>query len=430
MSLVDLANQDGRSWHRIGDCYAVTRKPRDLDVHAHATIPFIPMESVPQGGSYEPSFTLKDTSTLTSGTYFERGDVLVAKITPSFENGKQALVRSLPRTFGYASTEVIPLHPLDTKHDPRLLFFYLLHPDIRHYVAERMEGSTGRQRVPEDVLLDLLMPNIEEKNQTQIADSLELIRTAITAEDAASQNARQLKQAAMRELFTRGLRDEAQKETEIGLMPASWEPRTILELCEISSGGTPRKSVAEYWSGDIPWVSGKDLKLPALDDTIDHISVAGVEAASRLAPQGAVLLLVRGMGLAKDLPVAVINRPMAFNQDVKALVSRGEYSGQLLRSAIYAGKERLLSQIVPSAHGTMTLNLNDVETFKVACPSDPDEATEIVCILDALDRKIDLHKQKRVVLEELFQSLLHKLMTGEIRVSELDLSALSTEVAG
>lgn len=427
MSLIDLANEDGRAWSRVGDCYAVTKKPRDLDIRSHSAIPFIPMESVPQGGSYEPSFVLKEPGALTSGTYFERGDVLVAKITPSFENGKQALARTLPQAFGYATTEVIPLHPLDAKHDPRLLFFYLLHPDIRHYVAERMEGSTGRQRVPEDVLLDLPIPDIEQEDQTQIADSLELIQTAMTAEDSAGRNARDLKHAAMRELFTRGLRGEAPKETEIGPMPESWNPRTILELCEIWSGGTPRKSMTEYWSGDIPWVSGKDLKLPALDDAIDHISAAGVESASRLAPQGAVLLLVRGMGLAKDLPVAVINRPMAFNQDVKALVSRGEYSGQFLRSAIYAGKERLLSQIVPSAHGTMTLNLNDVENFKVACPSDPDEATEIVCILDALDRKIALHRQKRTVLEALFQSLLHKLMTGEIRISDLDLPALFTE---
>lgn len=54
-----------------------------------------------------------------------------------------------------------------------------------------------------------------------------------------------------------------------------------------------------------------------------------------------------------------------------------------------------------------------------------DEQVEIVTILDALDRKIDLHRQKRAVLEELFKSLLHKLMTGAIRVDELDLSALA-----
>jgi type I restriction enzyme S subunit len=87
----------------------------------------------------------------------------------------------------------------------------------------------------------------------------------------------------------------------------------------------------------------------------------------------------------------------------------------------------LLAKIVPSAHGTMTLNLNDIETFKVPCPTDPAEADEIVAILDAIDSKIDLHRRKRVVLEKLFKSLLHKLMTGEIRVGDLDLSKLASD---
>jgi type I restriction enzyme S subunit len=306
--------------------------------------------------------------------------------------------------------------------DPWFLYFALLHS--KPILEARATGSTFAS-VNKTILQELEIPFAGRPVQTAIGLSLRQLVEKIGKEWNAVETAQELKRAAMRELFTRGLRGEPQKDTEIGPVPESWEPRTILELCDIWSGGTPRKSVAEYWNGDIPWVSGKDLKLPALDDAIDHVSEAGVEAASRLAPAGAVLLLVRGMGLAKDLPVAVINRPMAFNQDVKALVSRGEFSGQFLRSAIYAGKDRLLSQIVPSAHGTMTLNLNDVETFKVACPTDSDEATEIVTILDAIDRKIDLHRQKRAVLEELFKALLHKLMTGEIRVDQLDLAALS-----
>jgi type I restriction enzyme S subunit len=170
-------------------------------------------------------------------------------------------------------------------------------------------------------------------------------------------------------------------------------------------------------------VSGTDLKVPTLHDAIDHISEDAVEAGSRLAPAGAVLVLVRGMGLAKDLPVALLSRPMAFNQDIKALVLRGGFSGSFLRYAIYSGKDRLLSRIVPSAHGTMTLNLDDIETFNVPCPSEQ-EAEEIVAVLDAIDRKIALHKKKRAVLDELFKSLLHKLMSGEIRIGDLDLSAL------
>jgi type I restriction enzyme S subunit len=255
--------------------------------------------------------------------------------------------------------------------------------------------------------------------------ALRLVEEAFELQTSEVDTWQNLKSAAMRELFARGLRREGQKETEIGLMPKSWEPRTLLSLCEIQSGGTPRKSIAEYWSGTIPWASGKDLKIPTLNDTIDHVSQAGVDAGSRMAPQDAVLLLVRGMGLAKDLPIALISRPMAFNQDLKALVSRGDYSGSYIRSAIYAAKNRLLSKIVPSAHGTMTLNLDDVETFQIPCPPlQSEETSDIVDILDAIDRKIDLHKRKRDVLDELFKSLLHKLMTGEIRVADLDLSAL------
>ena len=49
---------------------------------------------------------------------------------------------------------------------------------------------------------------------------------------------------------------------------------------------------------------------------------------------------------------------------------------------------------------------------------------EIAAILDAIDRKIDLHRRKRAVLDDLFKTLLHKLMTGEIRVDDLDLSGI------
>ena len=265
---------------------------------------------------------------------------------------------------------------------------------------------------------EMLLPPLPE--QRGISNSLRRVDSARSLQDAQIRVAADLKRAAMHTLFTRGLRGEAQKETEIGAMPESWEVKTILDICDIWSGGTPRKSVAEYWRGSIPWVSGKDLKSSSLRDTIDHVTAEGIEAGSRLAPTGAVLLLVRGMGLANDLPVAVIKRPMAFNQDVKALVPRCDYSGRLLRSAVYVGKERLLGRIVTSAHGTMTLNLNDVERFKVPCPSDRAEADGIVAILDAIDRKIDLHQRKRAVLEDLFKSLLHQLMTGKIRVGDLD----------
>ena len=219
MSLFDANFAENRQWLRLGDAYEVTKKPRGLDTASLPKVPFSPMDAIPQGGAYAPDFTLKAPTEIRSGTYFERGDLLVAKITPSFENGKQALANALPTPFGFATTEVIPLRPRMEGNDSRLLFFYLLHPDIRHYVAERMEGTTGRQRVPQDVLLDLPFPKFRPEEQTAIADALEMLQQLKAVEEQSMQTAVALKRTTMRTLFTHGLHGEGQKETEIGPTP-------------------------------------------------------------------------------------------------------------------------------------------------------------------------------------------------------------------
>lgn len=294
---------------------------------------------------------------------------------------------------------------------------------LQFYKPQLVAASSGAifESINKSALHDLEIHLPSEPEQEKIAAVLWKLQRAIITQDKLLKAAADLKQSAMQRLFTHGLRGEPLKDTEIGPMPESWQPRCIPELCDIRSGGTPRKSTAEYWQGDIPWVSGKDLKAPSLDDAIDHVSPEGVAAGSRLAPEDSVLLLVRGMGLAKDLPVAVITRPMAFNQDIKALVPKGGYSGSFIRSAIYAGKERLLARIVASAHGTTTLNLDDVQSFAVASPGDPQEAEDIAASLATLDRKLAHHRRKRAALDALFQTSLHQLMTGEVRVAELEI---------
>lgn len=258
----------------------------------------------------------------------------------------------------------------------------------------------------------------EQRSISEIADDLASLEKR---EDEASRLLAPVTQVSVPQngSTTGSLQAAPQKDSEIGPIPETWELRTVGELCDIWSGGTPRKSVPEYWIGEVPWVSGKDLKAPVIHDAIDHLSEDGVMSGSRLAPKGSVLLLVRGMGLAKDLPVAAISRSMAFNQDVKALVLKEQYAafpGQFLRAAIYSSKERLLGRIVPSAHGTMTLNLSDVESLVVAWPTDPDEAHDIVTVLSAVEEKSWIQRQKAALFDELFGYLLSHVMSGQLSV--------------
>jgi type I restriction enzyme S subunit len=349
------------------------------------------------------------------------GDVVVARIGAT--TGKSFYIDVTPDDAVFASY-LIRLRAKPEKLLPRYLYFYMQTADYWAHVdlhkGDRLKGGVNIAVLES---MPVVVPPIAE--QARIVQVLDFLQAAVRSESARAAQAAELGQVALAELFTRGLRGgEPQQETEIGPMPESWTARPIKDLCDIWSGGTPRKSETNFWSGDIPWVSGKDLKAASLVGAVDHVSEEGVEAGSRLAPADAVLLLVRGMGLAKDLPVASITRPMAFNQDVKALVSRGSYSGRFLRAAIYAGKERLLRQIARSAHGTMTLNLHDIETFGVACPSHHEEAEEIVEILETIEAKRGLHLRKGEAFQALLYTLLHALLSGLTSVDELDLSVL------
>lgn len=350
-----------------------------------------------------------------SSKLLRRGDLLVCE---GGEIGRAAIWDGDVEPMSFQN-HLHRLRPIVPDVEPRFYVFFLQCAFTQLGIFEGAGNSTTIPNLSRSRLAELVVPHPPLAEQQAISAALSRVREALRTQDRSLAATQALKHATMHTLFSRGLRGEAQRETEIGPVPESWDVVTLEEICDIISGGTPRKSIAEYWGGTIPWVSGKDLKTPSLTDSIDHVTEEGARAATRLVPEGSVLLLVRGMGLAKDLPVAVIERPMTFNQDIKALMPRDDYPGSLLRSTIYAGKERLLSQVVTSAHGTMTLTLRDVENFKTPRPSDPSEADAIVAILETIDRKADLHRRKRAVLEEVFKALLHKLMTGEMRVEEL-----------
>jgi type I restriction enzyme S subunit len=94
----------------------------------------------------------------------------------------------------------------------------------------------------------------------------------------------------------------------------------LSEMCSFRHGGTPSKSNPEFWSGDIPWVSPKDMKTTLLLGAQDSITLKGVEgSATSLVPTGSILTVVRSGILAHSVPFALAGRPVTFNQDIKAI---------------------------------------------------------------------------------------------------------------
>lgn len=153
----------------IGKAYDFTKKPREIVYSNYDQLPFIAMDLIPIDTPHLGNFKLRKSSEISSGTYIEDGDILLAKITPCFENGKQCVVSGLPNGFGIATTEIIPIKEIPKKSDKYYLYYYLLKDDVRKLITGKMEGATGRQRVPIHLMHGLLIPFPSLPEQKEIA---------------------------------------------------------------------------------------------------------------------------------------------------------------------------------------------------------------------------------------------------------------------
>ena len=187
-------------------------------------------------------------------------------------------------------------------------------------------------------------------------------------------------------------------------MAVEWTETTLGSVVDFVSGGTPSKDQPDFWGGSIPWVSAKDMKRFHLDDTEDHITEEGLANGSKLIPSGTVLLLARGMTLLNDVPICVVNRPMTFNQDVKALRPKSDVRGEFLPYLLLGNKERLLSLVDLAGHGTGRLNSDELKALDILLPP-PDEQGAIAHILGTLDDKIELNRRMNETLEAMARAI-------------------------
>ncbi|MCJ2165236.1 MULTISPECIES: restriction endonuclease subunit S [unclassified Pseudodesulfovibrio] len=152
------------------------RLPRGTDHNTEAS--FIAMADVGEDGSWSVSET-KTVGELKKGyTYFAKNDVVFAKITPCFENGKAAYFSGLPTEIGFGSTEFHVLRP-NKDVDGQYLYYTVWNPDFRAYGTWRMSGAVGQKRVTTDFLKKYeipLPPLSEQKRIAAILDKADAIR--------------------------------------------------------------------------------------------------------------------------------------------------------------------------------------------------------------------------------------------------------------
>ncbi len=191
------------------------------------------------------------------------------------------------------------------------------------------------------------------------------------------------------------------------------------DMVDFYSGGTPSKSKAAFWQGDVPWFSAKDMKRPRLTDSADHVSEEVFSSTSlRKLPAGTVAMVVRGMILAHTVPISILDVDAAINQDLKALLPKREVDTSFLAAMLRAQHATILSQISTAAHGTKKLDSRVLENLPIPFPPIA-EQRRIAGILDHADTLRAKRRQVLTHVDALTQSIFNDMFVSEIWGSTL-----------
>ncbi|MGA6828850.1 restriction endonuclease subunit S [Nitrospira sp. NS4] len=280
--------------------------------------------------------------------------------------------------------------------------------EVAEKLNELKSGTTNVAAIYYKDLRELIIPTPPLPEQQRIVgildEAFEGIATATANAEKNLHNARALFESHLQSVFTqRG---------------KGWGEKRLDQVCTFSSGGTPSKSKRSYWSGKIPWVSGRDMKSTQLSDSLLHISRSAVdESSTRMAPAGALLILVRGMGLVHGAQIAELMVPCAFNQDIRAIHPEPDL---IPRYLLFALRDRINSSdnvLSSAAHGTLKIDSDELKRVMIPVPSRGHQQ-RVVATIDSLSEETQrlesIYQQKLAALDELKKSLLHQAFSGAL----------------
>ena len=187
-------------------------------------------------------------------------------------------------------------------------------------------------------------------------------------------------------------------------MKSKWTYRPLGELVSFASGGTPSKKRDGYWGGTIPWISAKTLKTENIDTSDLFITEEGLKAGSKIAPKGSILLLTRGSGLFNGIPIARVEKDVAFNQDIKCLDSYGEVENEFIFYWLLSQKDYLMAKVGVTGIGAGKFDLDFLQKLMIPIPSER-ERKSIVGFASSISEKIRCNAKVNDNLLEQMQAL-------------------------
>lgn len=188
---------------------------------------------------------------------------------------------------------------------------------------------------------------------------------------------------------------------------SGWDCKRLGEVSDFSSGGTPSKNNPAFWNGTIPWISASSMYETRIRNSELNVTNEAIGNGTRIAPQGSLLILVRGSMLFNRVPIGIAAVDVAFNQDVKALSLDRSISADFLLHQLLATESRI--PIDRTGIGAGKIETVALAQFEIGVPSKAEQQKIAECLstLDELigaeSRKLDaLQSHKKGLMQQLF----------------------------
>ena len=379
----------------------------------------VPMDKLQPFCRDIPEFVLEEYK---GGTKFRNGDTIMARITPCLENGKIAKVSVLrDGEVGFGSTEYIVFRAIDGVSDADFLYYLICSPLVRNPAIKSMVGSSGRQRVQTDVVanLDIELPPIEE--QRKIGGLLKAIDDKIELNNAINNNLEQQAQA----LFKKWFIDNPEN--------VDWSAGTFRELIQSTLNGdwgkeapTGNNTEKVYCirGADIPEVkAGNKGKMPTRYILPKNLANKKLEA-------GDIVVEISGgsptqsTGRCTAITQSLLDRydsSMVCTNFCKAIKPKNGYSLFVYYYWQYLYEKGVFFSYENGTTGIKNLDFTGfIETEPIIVPTfDKVQAFDDYC--KSIFNQVFANGKQSEQLASLRDTLLPKLMSGELDVSDINL---------
>ncbi len=389
---------------------------------------FLPMDRV-KNGYFIPNID-KFSKYGSSYTAFEDGDIVLAKVTPCFENGNIAIVDDLTSGKGFGSSELFVIRV--TAAERRFLFYYFQSSNFKQNGEASMTGAGGLKRVSPDVLRHQYMPFPSQEVQCLIANYLD--RETARIDGLIAEKERMLallneKRAALiSRIVTRGLDPSAPLKPSgqewLGEIPAHWEIQPIKYLTVVGNGSTPSVENADYWDDEgYPWLNSSVVNVSPVVEASRFVTETALRECHlpKIQPP-AVLVGITGQGKTRGMASvlgieATINQHLAFikprthDLDTDFLYYLLGHAYAFIRSD---------SDGAGSTKGAITCE--QLANMKIPLPPGDEQIEICTRIRRSLDVSKPLRSEIRIslgLLTERRSALITAAVTGQIAIEEM-----------